>query len=117
MNVLIINTSDKNGGAAIAAYRLLNALNSSGINAKMIVNDKLSNDKDVLEIGNKHINKFNFYHERGEIFLYNGLSRDNLFEVSMISILSLRALSTTETELRDMASPASIGLRSKPLYE
>ena len=94
MNVLIINTSDKNGGAAIAAYRLLNALNSSGINAKMIVNDKLSNDKDVLEIGNKHLNKFNFYHERGEIFLYNGLSPNNLFEVSTAK----KGVSITETE-------------------
>ena len=94
MNVLIINTSDINGGAAIAAYRLLNALKYSDVNVKMMVREKLSNDSDVLNIGNNLINKFNFYHERGEIFLYNGLSRKNLFEVSTAK----KGISITETE-------------------
>ena len=95
MNVLIINTSDINGGAAIAAHRLLNALKQSGVNVKMMVREKLSNDSDVLSIGNNLINKFNFYHERGEIFLYNGLSRKNLFEVSTAK----KGISITETEV------------------
>lgn len=94
MNVLIINTSDINGGAAIAAYRLLNALKHSGVNVKMMVREKLSNDNDVLNIGNNLINKLNFYHERGEIFIYNGLSRENLFEVSTAK----KGVSITDTE-------------------
>jgi glycosyltransferase involved in cell wall biosynthesis len=94
MNVLIINTSDINGGAALAAHRLLNALKQSGVNVKMMVREKLSNDNDVLNIGNNLINKFNFYHERGEIFIYNGLSRENLFEVSTAK----KGVSITDTE-------------------
>jgi glycosyltransferase involved in cell wall biosynthesis len=94
MNVLIINTSDINGGAAIAAHRLLNALKQSGVNVKMMVREKLSNNNDVLNIGNNLIDKFNFYHERGEIFLYNGLSRENLFEVSTAK----KGVSITDTK-------------------
>lgn len=94
MNVLIINTSDINGGAAIAAYRLLNALKHSGVNAKMMVREKKSNDSDVLNIESNLTSKFNFYHERGEIFLYNGLSREKLFEVSTAK----KGISITETE-------------------
>jgi glycosyltransferase involved in cell wall biosynthesis len=94
MNILIINTSDLNGGAAIAAHRLLNALKYSGVSVKMIVREKLSNDRDVLSIGNNLINKFSFYLERGEIFLYNGLSRSNLFDVSTAK----RGITITDTE-------------------
>lgn len=94
MNVLIINTSDINGGAAIAAYRLLDALKSSGVNAQMVVRDKLSDNKNVLKTGNNLINKFNFYHERGEIFLSNAFSIENLFEIS----IAKRGIPITETE-------------------
>ena len=44
MNILIVSTSDNRGGAAIAAYRLMNALKSEGVNIKMAVIDKRSNN-------------------------------------------------------------------------
>lgn len=41
MKILLINTSDIRGGAAIAAFRLMNDLNANGQQAKMMVREKL----------------------------------------------------------------------------
>ena len=40
MRVLIVNTSERTGGAALAAHRLMDALNNCGVKAKMLVRDK-----------------------------------------------------------------------------
>ena len=40
MRVLIINTAERIGGAAIAANRLMEALKNNGIKAKMLVRNK-----------------------------------------------------------------------------
>ncbi|MBR5612509.1 MAG: glycosyl transferase, partial [Bacteroidaceae bacterium] len=40
MRVLIVNTSERIGGAAIAAGRLMDALKNNGIKAKMLVREK-----------------------------------------------------------------------------
>jgi hypothetical protein len=40
MRILIVNTSEKTGGAAVAANRLMEALNNNGEKAKMLVRDK-----------------------------------------------------------------------------
>ena len=40
MRVLIINTTERQGGPAIAAYRLTEALKNNGIKAKMLVRKK-----------------------------------------------------------------------------
>ena len=40
MRILIINTSEKTGGAAVASNRLLSALNNNGVKAKMLVRNK-----------------------------------------------------------------------------
>jgi hypothetical protein len=40
MRVLIVNTSENIGGAAVAANRLMNALNNNGVKAKMLVMNK-----------------------------------------------------------------------------
>lgn len=51
MNVLIVNTSDINGGAARAAYRLHHALLSLGVDSQMLVDSKLSDDFTVIGQG------------------------------------------------------------------
>ena len=48
MRVLIINTSERIGGAAIAASRLMEALKNSGIKAKMLVRDKQTDQVTVV---------------------------------------------------------------------
>lgn len=83
MNILIVSTSDIHGGAAIAAYRLMNALHASGENVKMMARDKFSDNSLVVNVGNRYRNKWNFYWERGEIFRKNRFSRENLFDVSI----------------------------------
>lgn len=83
MKILIINTSDTYGGAAVAAYRLMNALQAEGKQVKMLVRDKYAEHPDVISVGNKIQNNLNFYWERGTIFLHNRLSRKNLFDVSL----------------------------------
>ena len=53
MKVLIISTTERTGGGAIAAKRLLTALNKNGIQAKMLVREKQTDDINVAAYGNK----------------------------------------------------------------
>ncbi|MDR1742817.1 MAG: glycosyltransferase [Dysgonamonadaceae bacterium] len=83
MKILIVSTSDVQGGAAIAAYRLMQALNASGTEAKMMVCRKKTRNKRVIGIGTKWATAQNFYSERWRIFRQNGFSRRHLFDVSI----------------------------------
>ena len=40
MRILIVNTSERTGGAAVAAGRLVDALGNYGVKAKMLVREK-----------------------------------------------------------------------------
>lgn len=86
MKVLLINTSESTGGAAIASRRLLIALRKSGINASMLVRDKSGvNDHVESVIRNswdKIRAKIYFLWERAGIYLLNGRNKKNLFAVS-----------------------------------
>ena len=53
MKSLLINSSDISGGAAIAAYRIHKGLQKIGMDSKMLVQTKLSDDKIVIGPGNK----------------------------------------------------------------
>ena len=57
MKILIVNTSDINGGAARAAYRLHKALLTQGIDSKMLVQTKESDDWRVETIATNKIQK------------------------------------------------------------
>lgn len=51
MKVLLVNASDSKGGAAIVARRLLHALNAQdGVQAKMLVAEKSTDDADVIAL-------------------------------------------------------------------
>lgn len=54
--ILFINNSDINGGAARAAYRVFEAMQSHGIAVKMLVKGKSSNNPDVIPV-NKFENR------------------------------------------------------------
>lgn len=71
MKIVIINTSEHTGGAAIAAERLVKALRQAGIQVDTLVRE------------NTWVNRFRFYWERLVIFLCNHLNRKNLFTVSI----------------------------------
>ena len=83
MKVLIVSTHDQQGGAAIAAYRLMEALNKSGATATMLVLDKKSVNPNVIQLGHPFTNKLRFIAERATIFIKNGFSRKNLFDISI----------------------------------
>ena len=87
MNVVILNTAELTGGAAVAANRLMKALNRSGANVSMLVRDQKSRDPRVVSINNSNLReKFNFMRfvwERLVIFLSNHLRRKPLFQVSI----------------------------------
>lgn len=69
------------GGAAIVSLRLAHALNEAGVDARMLVIDRESDDPIVDVMGGKWINKWNFLAERLGVFLRNGMRRDTLFKI------------------------------------
>lgn len=87
MKVLILNTSERTGGAAVAANRLMNALCKQGVEAKMLVRDKQSEDERVISVNHswfqRRLNFLRFVWERLVIFLCNKLNRKDLFRVSI----------------------------------
>lgn len=82
MKVVILNTSDTNGGAAVVSLRLMRALCDAGVDARMLVVDHRADDERVAVAGTPEQYKWAFYTERLKIFLRNGFSRRNLFKVS-----------------------------------
>ncbi|MEA4919243.1 glycosyltransferase family 4 protein [Proteiniphilum sp.] len=83
MKVLFISTSNIQGGAAIAATRLMHAMRTAGYDVSMAVRTKRGSDTEAFAIGNEKANRLRFYWERGIIYLSNRLSRKNLFDVSI----------------------------------
>ena len=84
MKVLIINTSEKTGGAAVAANRLTEALIGNGVKAKMLVrNPSDESSMHVTHTGSWLQNKWNFLFERFVIWVRNSFDRENLFKVSI----------------------------------
>ncbi|MBQ2269359.1 MAG: glycosyltransferase family 4 protein [Bacteroidaceae bacterium] len=81
MRVLLVNTSEHTGGAAIAAHRLMEALNNNGQQAEMLVRDKLTDNPRVHALPPSPLNRLRFVAERAEIFAANHFHRHRLFEV------------------------------------
>lgn len=83
MRVLIVNTSERTGGAAVAANRLLEALNNNGVKAKMLVRDKETDQLTVAGLPSSWRHHWNFLWERFVIWLHLHFRREHLFEVDM----------------------------------
>ena len=94
MRVLIVNTSERTGGAALAAGRLLEALNSLSlgegrgeacIEAKMLVRDKQTDNPLVVRHPQQRRLRWAFLWERLTIWLRLHLNRKRLFEIDTAS--------------------------------
>ena len=83
MRVLIVNTSERTGGAAVAANRLMKALNNHGIKAKMLVRDKETDSLTVSALPRSPWLRWNFLWERLVIFVRCHFSRKHLFEIDL----------------------------------
>ena len=64
MRILIINTSGRTGGAAVAANRLMEALNNNGEKAKMLVADKDTEQITVVGLPRGLRSRWNFLWEQ-----------------------------------------------------
>ena len=85
MRVLLLNTTAQRGGAAIAASRLMKALQSNGVQTAMMVSRGQEAGPDVIRPVGKIRCQSAFLKERWEIFKSNGYSRKNLFAVDTAS--------------------------------
>lgn len=83
MNILIVNTSERTGGAAVAAGRLMEALNNNGEKAMMLVRDKQSDNISVADLPCKSMGRWHFLWERFCIYVRLHFSRTHLFEIDI----------------------------------
>lgn len=124
MKVIQLNSSDINGGAARAAYRIHHALRDAGIESKMLVNSKLSGDWTVEGPSSKL--KEGILKVRSNISrkLVNSLFKTSNSTVHSASILPsgrVRTLNQSDADVLnlhwvqgEMLSIAEIGQISKP---
>lgn len=83
MRVLIINTSERIGGAAVAASRLMESLKNNGIKAKMLVRDKQTDQISVVGLKRNWLQVWKFVWERIVIWRANRFKKHNLFAVDI----------------------------------
>lgn len=83
MKVLIVNTTENKGGAAVAARRLALALKGAGVYITMLVRDKYTKSTFVVPLKESFWNIIRFAWERICILLANGIDKKNLFTVSI----------------------------------
>ena len=83
MRVLIVNTSERTGGAAVAAHRLMEALNNNGVKAKMLVRDKETTNLSVCALPQTWRLRWHFLWERLCIWCHLHMKREHLFEIDI----------------------------------
>ena len=83
MKILIVNTSERTGGAAVAANRLMKALINNGVKAKMLVREKETDTLTVAELPKSPMKRWNFLWERLVVFCHLHFSKKHLFEVDI----------------------------------
>ncbi len=83
MRVLIINTSERIGGAAVAASRLLESLTNNGIKAKLLVSNKQTDQINVVKLPDSWLQVWRFVWERIVIWKANRFKKNNLFAVDI----------------------------------
>ena len=83
MRVLILNTSETSGGAAIAASRLTDALNHHGVKAKLLVRDKQTDRVTTCTIPQRWRLRAAFLWERLRVWAANRFHREGLWAVDI----------------------------------
>ena len=83
MKVLIVSTSERGGGAAVAASRLMQALGRSGVQAKMLVRDRQGDDPRVVALRPQWLMRWRFLWERLLLLVRLRMQRKHLFDVDI----------------------------------
>ncbi|MDR1004284.1 MAG: glycosyltransferase family 4 protein [Prevotellaceae bacterium] len=83
MRILLVNTSERIGGAAVAAVRLMEALTDNGIKAKLLVRDKQTEEISVVPLDRSRRLLWKFVWERIVIWRANHFKKHQLFAVDI----------------------------------
>ena len=83
MKVLIVSTNERKGGAAMAANRLMYALNNNGVKAKMLVMEKETDNVSVSELPSQMLGRWHFLWERWCVFSQLFFTKNHLFEIDI----------------------------------
>ena len=83
MRVLIINTTERQGGPAIAAYRLTEALKSNGIKAKMLVREKETDKVTTIVADKTWAVRRELFVEKLTINLHNRLGKQHRYRLDL----------------------------------
>lgn len=83
MRVLIVNTSENTGGAAVAANRLMEALKNNGVKAKMLVREKGTGNISVVGMQHSLLGRWHFLWERWCVFVHLFFRRQHLFDIDI----------------------------------
>lgn len=81
MKIVIVNKSDSTGGAAVVSFRLMMALRSVGVDARMLVAEKLTDSRYVEVAASGWRLKTTFLADRMKIAFANGFDRRTLFKL------------------------------------
>ncbi len=83
MRVLIINTTERQGGPAIAAFRLTEALKNNGIKAKMLVRQKSTDRVTTVQTERKFVDYLSVLWERLSVALHMHLRRNSIYTIDL----------------------------------
>ena len=81
MRVVIVNKSDTTGGAAMVSFRLMEALRNAGVDARMIVTEKLSGSLYVDKAAPGLLMKERFLEDTLRKYIANGRDKDTMFKI------------------------------------
>ncbi len=85
LKLTFISRSDIRGGAAIVTYRLVVALRELGVDARMLVCEKLSHAEFVQVCAPFRKIQYSFLKERLKVYTQNGFKRSTLFKIDPAS--------------------------------
>lgn len=80
--ILLINHSDTRGGASVVSMRLMHALCRNGVDARMLVVHKDTDDLRVDVCAGKSAVRTAFIAEEARLYAADGFSRRNIFKLS-----------------------------------
>ena len=83
MRVLIINTTERQGGPAIAAYRLTEALKDNGIRAKMLVRTKETDRVTTIEAETSMLTRSSVRREQLRLAFHNHMARSHRYPLHL----------------------------------
>ena len=116
VRVLIVSTSERTGGAALAANHLMEALNRNGVQAQMLVGTRQTNDPHVTALPCHWLHRWHFLWERLCIFCHLRFRKQNLFQIDIANagtdITRLKAFQEADVIHLHWVNQGMLSLRS-----